>query len=448
MQSENQNIEWKESWSDHYLEWICGFANAKGGKIYIGKNDQGHVVGVLNYQELLVLLPNKIRQSLGITPEINHQQYKNFDFIEIVIQPSSVAISLRGRYYFRSGSVKSELTGSSLNEFLLKKSGQTWDEVLVDGADFTHINPQAIDRFKEATLISGRLPNIESLTIEQLFDKLHLLKEGRIKRAGIAIFGKDPYQFFPSLKVKIGRFGKSGSEIRFHELIEGNLIHLFYETLQILDYKFLVRNISYHKAQRVETLEYPEEALKEVIWNALIHARFSGIPIQIKVFDDRITFWNDGSLPDEMTVAKLREVHKSIPRNPLIADVCFKAGFIESWGRGTLKIAEAAVNAGLPDPEFVQDSGGFEVVLFKKPRPIGDVKPAITGDKPAITGDKLLVVNLLKDKVKMKASEVALQLGLKSSRTRELLAEMVSENLLIAEGANKNRVYLLKKQNE
>jgi ATP-dependent DNA helicase RecG len=121
---ESQNIEYKSSWHDDYLDWICGFANAQGGKIYIGIDDKGNVVGVENSHELSEKIPNKIRNAMGITAEVNLLEDKNDKtktYIEIVVQPYSVPISIRGRYFYRSGSVKHELTGLPLNEFLLKK---------------------------------------------------------------------------------------------------------------------------------------------------------------------------------------------------------------------------------------------------------------------------------------------------------------------------------------
>ena len=69
--NENQNTEWKESWRDEYLKWICGFANATGGKIYIGMNDSGKVVGVADADKLLEDIPNKVRDVLGIIVDVN-----------------------------------------------------------------------------------------------------------------------------------------------------------------------------------------------------------------------------------------------------------------------------------------------------------------------------------------------------------------------------------------
>ena len=64
--TETQNIEYKQSWHDDYLKWICGFANAQGGSSYIGKDDDGKVVGIKNAKKLLEDIPNKVRDILGI----------------------------------------------------------------------------------------------------------------------------------------------------------------------------------------------------------------------------------------------------------------------------------------------------------------------------------------------------------------------------------------------
>ena len=82
---ENQNTEWKLNWKDEYLKWICGFANAKGGKLYIGINDNGEIVGIDNYKKLLEDFPNKIRDILGIVPEINLLSKNEKYYLEIMI---------------------------------------------------------------------------------------------------------------------------------------------------------------------------------------------------------------------------------------------------------------------------------------------------------------------------------------------------------------------------
>jgi ATP-dependent DNA helicase RecG len=362
---EQQNIEYKQSWHDDYLKWVCGFANAQGGVIFIGKDDIGIVVGIDDYKKLMDDIPNKIRNTMGITAEVNLHQNDGKHFIEIIIQPYSVPISLRGRYYYRSGSTKQELTGASLNEFLLKKSGKTWDDVVEPRATFGDINERTVTIFLQASENAGRLPENKGLTIPELFEKLRLTENGQLKRAALILFGKEPAKFYPNTFVKIGRFGKDEADLKFQETEEGNLIVLLQAVLNQLNHKFLIKTIEFEGMHRIEKGEYPVAAIREMLLNALVHRNYMGAPIQIRVYDDKISIWNEGILPDGLTLEALKRSHSSRPRNPIIADVCFKGGYIDAWGRGTIKIIDTCKKADLPEPEMKELDGGFIVSLFK-----------------------------------------------------------------------------------
>ena len=129
--AENQNIEYKESWRDEYLGWICAFANSQGGKLYIGVNDKGEVVGVSNSHRLLEDIPNKIVTVLGLVCDINLLTEDGKEYLEIVVEASNVPISFKGEYHVRSGATKQVLKGNALQQFLLKKNGMTITIVMV-----------------------------------------------------------------------------------------------------------------------------------------------------------------------------------------------------------------------------------------------------------------------------------------------------------------------------
>jgi ATP-dependent DNA helicase RecG len=83
------------------------------------------------------------------------------------------------------------------------------------------------------------------------------------------------------------------------------------------------------------------------------------------MYDDKFSIWNEGFLPEGLSLEALKRQHPSRPRNPIIANVCFLAGYIDSWGRGTIKILEACKDAGLPEPEMREQDGGFLITLYK-----------------------------------------------------------------------------------
>ena len=311
-------------------------------------------------------LPNKIRDGLGLMPHVNLFEEGEKAFLEIVVEPSTVPISLRGAYYSRSGSTMQQLKGNYLTDFLLKKMGMTWDRVVESKACLEDIDYNAIETFKKDAAKAGRLPNLEDLSSKEILKKLRFLSKEGLTRAALVLFGKDPGEFYPNLFVKLGRFGLTDVDIRFQEVCEGNLIFMLKDVIEILEHKFLRKKISFEGIQRIETLEFPKPALREMLLNALVHRNYLGSMTQLKVYDDRLSLWNAGALPEELTVDALFKNHESIPRNPLIAEICYKAGYIDSWGRGIEKISSACKEAELPKPVIFERSGGVVVELKKE----------------------------------------------------------------------------------
>ena len=118
--TENQNVEYKESWHDEYLKWVCGFANAQGGTIYIGIENSGRVTGVQNADKLMEDIPNKIQSGLRLVADVNRHTKDGLDYLEIRVSPSSYPVSYHGEYHYRSGSTKQQLTGIALSEFIMR----------------------------------------------------------------------------------------------------------------------------------------------------------------------------------------------------------------------------------------------------------------------------------------------------------------------------------------
>ena len=361
---ETQSIEFKPSWRDEYLKVISAFANSDGGELIIGVDDNGKPVGVKNAKKLLEDIPNKVRNKLGIIPSVNIEERRNKEVVKVVIKPSSVPISYDGKYYIRSGSTTPELKGKKLADFLLKKFGKTWDEVVEGKAEFDDLNSETIVKFKK--LAVDRIPSIaEEKDWKTVLEKLNLVEDSNLKRAAILLFGNNPQRFYIQSCVKIGKF-LTETDIQTTDIVEGNLFEQLKNTLAILRAKYLKSNISYEGIHRRDILEYPYDALREAVINALIHRDYLGTSnIQIRVYDDKLIIMNEGELPPEVPVEKLKTEHLSKPRNNLLAKVFYFAGFIESWGRGTIKIVENCVKQGLPAPDFIEESGVMKVIFYK-----------------------------------------------------------------------------------
>ena len=152
----------------------------------------------------------------------------------------------------------------------------------------------------------------------------------------------------------------------YQDEAHGNLFEQIEKIMDLLFTKYIKALISYEGISRVETYEYPKEAIREALLNAVAHKDYSGgAPIQIKVFKDRIMIWNDGQLPANWTITHLLKRHASKPFNPDIANTLFRSGYIESWGRGIEKMLNYCLKARIPAPNYSFEGSDF-LVEFRK----------------------------------------------------------------------------------
>lgn len=305
---ESQNIEYKTIWRDEYLKWICGFANAQGGVIFIGKNDEGDVVGVTDAKRLLDDIPNKVRDVLGILVDVNSHATSQGDFIEIIVESYPYPVNYKGQYHYRSGSTKQELKGQALDKFLLQKKGKRWDGVPVPRVTVADLKQETFDFFRKRAFKSQRIEE-DTLTDtnQQLIENLQLKEPGLLKRAAILLFHANPKVFVTGAFIKIGYF-ESDDDLKFQDEINGNLFEQIEKTMDLLFTKYIKSEISYEGINRVEKYEYPKNAIREALLNAIAHKDYSGgTPIQISVYSDKILFWNEGQLPENWTVKNLLE---------------------------------------------------------------------------------------------------------------------------------------------
>ena len=362
---ECQNVEYKTSWHDKYLEWICGFANAQGAVMYFGVNDDHEIVGLENVDRLMEDIPNKIVTTMGIVADVNLLEQDGLEYIEVVIEPSNIPINYKGKYYYRSGSTMQELRGPALQQFILKKMGRSWDEITNEFATIDDLDRSAIDYFLRKGIKAGRINEEEAdASTQSVLENLHLIsEEGKLKNAALLLFAKNPMRYFTCVEFRIGRFRKDEADLVTQDVVEGNIMQMTDRVVEILRTKYFTSPIHYEGMQRIETLEVPEDALREILYNSICHKDYTGVHIQMRVWDDYCEVWNEGELPMGYTPETLLAQHSSKPRNKNIAYAFFKAGFIESWGRGYKKIRDGFESAGLPMPKIESVDGGVRVTF-------------------------------------------------------------------------------------
>lgn len=196
-----------------------------------------------------------------------------------------------------------------------------------------------------------------------------------------------------------------------------------------LNYKFLTRPIEFVGLQRVEKDQYPIDALREMLLNAMVHQTYMGAPVQLRVYDNRLSIWNEGILPMGLSLSDLKIEYNSRPRNPKIAESCFLAGYIDVWGRGTLKIINSCKEAGLADPEIKEINGGVEVTIYN------DLQPDFSeGFRKEFGKDAAATYRVILNHPEFNAIQIANEIS-KTPRTVEnYLAKLKAAGFIVRKG--------------
>ena len=447
MNEENQNIEYKESWRDEYLKWICGFANAQGGKLYIGIDDNGNAVGVKDARRLMEDIPNKVRDTMGIVIDIDLENKAGKDVIVITVPVHEYPVNFRGEYHYRSGSTKQLLQGTALTRFLLKKTGKTWDSVPVENVTADDLDKESFDIFKREAIRSGRMSEEDlKLSREQLLESLNLYEDGKLKRAAILLFHRNPEKWITGSWVKIGFF-LNDADIRYQDEIHGSLMMQAERTIDLLYTKYLIAEISYDNITRIEHYPYPKDAVREALFNALIHQDFAaGIPVQISVYSDKLYISNDCVFPDNWTAQTLMQKHRSLPHNPNIANTFFRAGFIESWGRGIEKICTICKNYGIAEPVYTVHPGDIMLMFSanqsatQKNIENNVVENVVENKENVVENKENVVENILKSILKVPSistKELATMYSLSARQVQRIMTKMKDQGLIRRVGPDK-----------
>ena len=373
---ESETEERKEAWDEETcVKALAALANTKGGCLWVGVKDNGTVVGWNGSGKDQEAISNKIVSILQVHPASMLVETKdNKSVLMIQMHKAAFPVALRGRYYRRVGNSSRELPAEELPRFLLERTGQTWDALPSDFG-FDALKTSTLDDFR--VLARERLPAMApSDTNEIILNKLKLVThENRLKRAAFLLFGGEPQRLVPTAQIQIGRF-KDDETILDDKRLTGNLFEQLDQVEKTLRQYFFIRyefptgqeaRSGVEALQRDEVWEFPYKAVREAILNALIHRDYTSTGrIQVRVYDDRMIISNPGGLPLGLTVTNLlQEPHDSLPRNPILAEVCYYAKLVEQWGSGTIRMRNACKAQGLPDPVFQSTPTNFTVTLRK-----------------------------------------------------------------------------------
>mgnify|MGYP001595746984 FL=1 len=361
-------VEFKEAFDRETVETIGAFANTKGGVVIVGVSDTGQIKGVSVGKATLTDWTNQISQSAEprVIPEIEQVKIEGKEIAIIRIKEYPIKpISIKGKCFRRVGSSNRAMTAQEISEMHLRSIGSSWDAFPAQDKTINDIDLKQVARYIKEANANGRR-KIEDEP-KDVLHKLEFVKDKKATWAAILVFGKEPQRPLSQSAVHCGRFKIDKTQILDDLMIEADLISQVDEVI-----KFITRHISVRyefegKPKRKEIWEYPLEALREAVINAVVHRDYSiSSNVQVEIYDDRIEIWNPGGLLPGITVEDLyKKEHKSVTRNKLIAQIFYDIGYIEKYGSGTIKIIDLCKQNGLPSPEFKEVFGGFSVIFRK-----------------------------------------------------------------------------------
>ena len=442
-QGESQRIEFKASLKlrKGIGETISAFANAEGGIILIGVSDEGETLGIDIGKKTLEDLANWMKENSDpqIYPSMKEHQVDGKHIMELSVKESDEKpVFFKARAFQRVGKTNQRISVSKIRELAKQERKKLhWDEGICENITLEDIDEEKVKWFLEKIRYERRLEIDPDISIREALERLDLTRNGRMTNASVLLFGKNPQKLFFQAESRCGRFkGTKPLEFIDMKVLGGNIIDQREGVVEFVKehIKFQAKIVG---MERVETWEYPIEAIREAITNAICHRDYEiSANVQVRIFDDRIEVWGCGLLPEPLTLEDLKKEHRSILRNPLIGKCFFLIKFIEQWGTGTNRIVNSCLNHGLPEPLFEELSGGL-VVILRKYKITEEIMRELRDKERAI-------INYIMDKGKISRRECVELLKSSSTTAYRYLKALEEKRLITRRGNGKNIYYVLK----
>ena len=377
---ESEVLEFKRSTGAQRsaLQTICAMLNTRGGRVLFGVADDGKIPGMDVGRDTVEKLVQEMKElEPPASPSVDQIPVgdgKSVLLVTVQRGPTRPYV-VRGKSYQRVGRSTVELSRDEHNRMLFERmhGDRRWENEPAEGWSIADLDHAEITRTVNSGIQKGRLPDPGTRDPNDLLRGLGLVRDGVLLRAAAVLFARDE-SIGPRLSqclLRVAKFkGTDRTEFADNRQFNGNAFRLLDVAQRFLQDNLPVAGrVVPGLFERKDDPLYPPAALREALANAFCHRDYSigGGSVAIAIYDDRLEITSSGSLHFGLKAEQLFEPHDSLPWNPLIADVFYKRGFIERWGRGTILIAELTKQAGLPRPD-IEEAGGCVIVRFRPSR--------------------------------------------------------------------------------
>ena len=449
---ESDSLEFKRSFDKDAIETITAFANTKGGILLIGVEDNQKITGTTTNKETLQNWLNQVKHSTipSIIPDMDVIEVKNKEVVFIRVTEYPIKpVSFRGKYIKRVKNSNHHMDIGEVTDLHLKTFNTSWDYYVDNLHSLEDISLDKVSGFIE--LANKYKETKISDDPIRLLNKFELIRENKITYGGFLLFMKENSAL---TTIELGRF-QTPTIIKDSVTLKSDL---FTEVEAVMDFIKKHINKSYiisGNLQREERWDYPLAALREIVVNAIVHRDYRDASDSIvKIFDDRIEFYNPGKLPEGLNVEKLLSGdYISTIRNKKVAEIFKEANLIEKYGSGIKRIQEGFASHGLPCPKFEEIGGGFRVTVFNnaivedrlKDRKKDMINDRIKSEKPRYPDEitikpeekESMLLRKIIENPQVTAAELSVYLKINVRNTMKYLAKLKKEGKIERMGSRK-----------
>ncbi len=428
-EGEGLKVEFKESFDAKSIaKEMVAFANAQGGQIFLGVDDRNSVKGIN--------VTNRLKAE--ILDVASHCEPKiKISFQNVIYAGKTVLVVFVSEgenkpylcssgFYVRQGAGCQKLTREEIFGFAIAEGKVRFDSQLNEKFVFENdFDEGKLKQFLKRADIQSELPAIDILVNLGL-----AVKKERffLNNGGILFFAREPGRFFRTTKVIcVSYMGNEKIDIIDRKVFDAdvfsNIENAIYYVKKHIDVAFEIKTL-----KRTEILQFPEDAIRECVVNAVMHRDYFDDTgdVLVEVFKNKLTISNPGGLVKGLREEDFGKVSRT--RNQLVADLLLRAGYVEKMGTGILRIKEAMRKAGLPSPEF-SFNGSFLVTLFD-----GKVTNRVTNK---VTNHQLVILEEVGRNKNVTAEQLSTIVGISRRKIIENLSKLKQKKLLERVGSTR-----------
>lgn len=433
---EGSQVEFKREYTSELKKEVVAFANSIGGEIFIGVDDDGEVLGVLDPDKIMLQITSMLKDSIKpdiilltsctletiedkyiIRLAVNQGVHKPYYIGEKGLKPTGV--------YIRHGSASIPASNDAIRRMIKESDGDKFEDVRSLNQDLTFTT--AKNEFSKRNIAFGdvQLKNLGIIGNDDLYTNLGLLLSD---------------QCVHNIKVAIFQ-GVNKSVFKDRREYTGSILKQLNDVYEFIDLNNKTKAV-FSGLERIDTRDYPEDAIREALLNAIVHRDYSfSASILISIFDDRIEFVSLGSIVSGLTLDDIM-IGASQSRNENLADVFYRLKLIESYGTGISKILLSYEKYDFK-PEFIATDGAFCVKL---PNINFDNRPKQLQNNHIQNEPSLnKVLDFISTNSSITRKDVENLCGVKQTMALSILKKYEKMGLISSIGNGKNTEYVMSK---